>query len=190
MVGAISTGSTTTIPWHGSIRMAIPLSESSLGEGMDRSLVVSGGGLSGGGIGTIALPGGGTISGAALGEAFGASVGAAIGGWFGSLLPDSPALSFPNTPPLVPPPDRREARTIKAPGIPTAADGYFPPERGRGSDGELVPNPNGPGKGYPAGDGGVWVPTGVAAGAHGGPHWDVPYPGGKYKNIYPGGRIR
>ncbi len=147
-------------------------------------------GIIGGGIGTIALPGGGTISGAALGEAFGASVGAALGGWFGSLLPDSPALSFPNTPPLVPPPDRREARTIKAPGIPTAADGYFPPERGRGSDGELVPNPNGPGKGYPAGDGGVWVPTGVAAGAHGGPHWDVPYPGGKYKNIYPGGRIR
>jgi len=86
----------------------------------------------------------------------------------------------------------------RAPGRPTAADGYVPPKGGAGSRGEMVKNPNGPGRGYLDDKGNVWVPTGTAGApgtgttgpAHGGPHWDVESPGGGHTNVYPGGRVR
>ncbi|WP_443023792.1 polymorphic toxin type 37 domain-containing protein [Sneathiella sp.] len=79
---------------------------------------------------------------------------------------------------------------VPAPGKPGPEDGYVPPKkRPKNADKDgRVPNPNGPGKGWPAADGGVWVPTGE--GAYGGPHWDVQYPGGGYVNVHPGGKRR
>lgn len=81
-----------------------------------------------------------------------------------------------------------------APGCPTEADGYKPPKKWNG---RKVTNPNGKGSGWPAKDGGVWVPTGPAGSlpgttgpAHGGPHWDVQYPNGDHTNVYPGGKRR
>jgi len=76
---------------------------------------------------------------------------------------------------------------IRAPGVPTADDGFTPPKNWNG---ELVRNPNGPGVGYPDRKGRVWVPTGTGPTAHGGPHWDVQTPGGGYENVYPGGKVR
>lgn len=74
-----------------------------------------------------------------------------------------------------------------APGQPAAGDGYTPPKKW---DGKKVRNPNGNGAGWPDAKGDVWVPTGSGGDAHGGPHWDVQTPGGKYRNVYPGGKIR
>lgn len=74
-----------------------------------------------------------------------------------------------------------------APGQPMAEDGYTPPKKW---DGKKVRNPNGSGAGWPDAKGDVWVPTGPGGDAHGGPHWDVQTPGGKYRNVYPGGKIR
>ena len=90
------------------------------------------------------------------------------------------------------------ANNAKAPGMPTAADGYAPPKRGAGANGEMVKNPNGPGRGWIDSKGNVWVPTGTAGApgtgtvgeAHGGPHWDVQLPNGGHYNVYPGGRNR
>jgi RHS repeat-associated protein len=79
---------------------------------------------------------------------------------------------------------------VKAPGRPTAADGYTAPKRGAGARGELVKNPNGAGRGYIDEKGDVWVPTGEGPTAHGGAHWDVQSPGGGYRNVYPGGAVR
>jgi RHS repeat-associated protein len=87
-------------------------------------------------------------------------------------------------------PNRNPALADKAPGQPTAGDGFVPPKRGAGSDGQPVKNPNGPGRGWVDQNGDVWVPTGEGPLAHGGPHWDVQTPGGGYRNVYPGGRIR
>lgn len=86
-----------------------------------------------------------------------------------------------------------EVRTIirhevKAPGKPTKEDGFEPK---KGWDGEtLVREPHGPRRGYPDKDGNVWVPTGKGSGdgrsgPHGGPHWDVEYPNGGYRNVRP-----
>jgi hypothetical protein len=75
----------------------------------------------------------------------------------------------------------------KAPGKPTADDGYVP---AKNWDGEKVRNPNGAGAGYPDENGHVWVPTGEGPLAHGGPHWDVQNPNGGYRNVYPGGKVR
>ncbi|MFP8832837.1 polymorphic toxin type 37 domain-containing protein [Hydrogenophaga sp. XSHU_21] len=36
----------------------------------------------------------------------------------------------------------------------------------------------------------MWWPTGQGGSAHGGPHWDVQYPGGGGFNMHPGGRRR
>ena len=74
-----------------------------------------------------------------------------------------------------------------APGQPTAADGYEPPKKW---DGKKVKNPNKNGAGWPDKKGDVWVPTGPGGDAHGGPHWDVQTPGGSYRNVYPGGKVR
>jgi hypothetical protein len=86
-------------------------------------------------------------------------------------------------------------KPIKEPGKPSEGDGFVPPKNW---DGEMVPNPNGPGKGYPDKSGDVWVPTGTGGAprtgttgpAHGGAHWDVQTPGGGYRNVYPGGKVR
>jgi RHS repeat-associated protein len=67
-----------------------------------------------------------------------------------------------------------------APGKPTEKDGYYPPKH---YNGEKVKYPKGPGYGYLDKDGNVWVPTG--SNGHGGPHWDVEFPGGGYRNVYP-----
>ena len=86
-------------------------------------------------------------------------------------------------------PPSAEPLMVKAPGQPTAADGWIEPKRW---DGKMVPNPNGKGYGFPDAKGNVWIPTGEGAGTtgHGGPHWDVQSPGGGYTNVYPGGRRR
>lgn len=93
--------------------------------------------------------------------------------------------------------DAHEMPTVledRAPGKPTADDGFFP---GKKWDGKKVRAPNGKGYGYPDKDGSVWVPTGVGGAqpgtvgdAHSGPHWDVQHPGGGYDNVYPGGKVR
>jgi hypothetical protein len=75
-----------------------------------------------------------------------------------------------------------------APGQPTAADGYTPAKKW---DGKKVKDPNRSfGSGWPDVKGDVWVPTGPGGDAHGGPHWDVQTPGGGYRNVYPGGKVR
>jgi hypothetical protein len=61
---------------------------------------------------------------------------------------------------------------------------YVPPKKG---DGGKVRNPNGSGSGWPAKNGGVWVPT---PGMHGGEGWTVQYPGGGHTHAYPGGGTR
>jgi uncharacterized protein YozE (UPF0346 family) len=78
-----------------------------------------------------------------------------------------------------------EGKPVKAPGIPTAEDGYLPPKNWNG---EKVPSPNGGGYGYPDRNGNVWIPTGPGgrnSPAHGGPHWDVQIPGGGHRNVRP-----
>lgn len=75
----------------------------------------------------------------------------------------------------------------KAPGKPSAADGFQDPKGGE----NWVPNPN-PGRGGSAwgwedADGNVWCPTGQGGRAHGDPHWDIQGPGGKYGNMNPVG---
>lgn len=75
----------------------------------------------------------------------------------------------------------------KAPGMPSASDGFEPGKNGA----EWVPNPNGKGYGWRDKGGRVWCPTGPRPGAaHGGPHWDVQFPNGDHTNVYPGGKVR
>lgn len=45
-------------------------------------------------------------------------------------------------------------------------------------------NPNGKGWGWPAKDGGVWMPD---PDMHGGEGWTIQYPGGGHSHAYPGG---
>jgi RHS repeat-associated protein len=90
-----------------------------------------------------------------------------------------------------PPSDARNPDGPKAPGKPTAEEGYRDPKGGE----KWVTNPNGRGSGWLDDKGRVWVPTGPGGSAHGGPHWDVQTPGkggrrGPHDNIYPGGRVR
>ena len=70
----------------------------------------------------------------------------------------------------------------KAPGIPTAKDGFMPPKKW---DGKKIKNPNGGGYGWPDVRGRVWIPSGPNG--HGGAHWDVQNPDGSHDNILPGG---
>lgn len=74
----------------------------------------------------------------------------------------------------------------KAPGKPTANDGFKPKKNG---DGEKVKHPKNGSYGWPDKQGNIWVPSGPNG--HGGPHWDVQSPDGKsYANVLPGGKIR
>ena len=132
------------------------------------------GGVLGAEVGTALFPGVGTVVGALVGAGIGAIIGWNV---IGPMLAKPPENAYdPNGP--------------KAPGKPTEADGFKAPKGGE----DWVPNPNGRGYGWKGKDGGVWCPTGPDSGstgdAHGGPHWDVQYPGGRYDNIYPGGRRR
>ena len=48
-------------------------------------------------------------------------------------------------------------------------------------------SPHGPGKGWPAQDGGVWIPNNNM---HGGAGWTVQYPDGHHEHVYPDGHRR
>ncbi len=131
----------------------------------------------------------GAMTGAGVGSAFG-PVGTVVGGLAGAGVG---ALIGWNVvgPMLAKPPDNaRDPRGPKAPGKPGEAEDFKDPKGGE----RWVRNPNGRGYGWQGADGGVWCPTGPDSGstgdAHGGPHWDVQYPGGGYGNVYPGGRRR
>lgn len=83
---------------------------------------------------------------------------------------------------------RGKVKEVKAPGVPTEKDGFFPPKKWNG---EKVRDPNGRGYGYPDKNGRIWIPTGTGPLAHGGPHWDVQDPKtGDHDNVMPGGYIR
>ena len=58
------------------------------------------------------------------------------------------------------------------PKSPPDHPGYTPPKKFRG---EKVKNPNGPGRGWPAKDGGVWMPSPKMDGGEG---WIIQYPDG------------
>ena len=95
-----------------------------------------------------------------------------------------------------PPENTRDPDGPKAPGKPSAEDGFKDPKGGE----NWVPSPDGNGR-YGWGDKGgrVWCPTGTAGSpgsgtdgpAYGGPHWDVIGPGPRdHTNIYRGGKQR
>ncbi|MBX9878275.1 MAG: hypothetical protein K2Y22_07430 [Candidatus Obscuribacterales bacterium] len=143
-----------------------------------------GGALTGG---VLSLPGGGglAIPGAVAGALLGGMAGTAAG-W---LIPDPKISDIPD--PFCaakPPKNALDPNGPKAPGNPAdyPETGFEEPKGGP----NWVPNPNGPGKGFEAADGNVWVPSGPKG--HGGPHWDVQVPGraGTGFNVYPGGRVR
>ena len=70
------------------------------------------------------------------------------------------------------------------PNAPPDHPDYIPPKKGGG---KKVKNPNGPGRGWPSKDGGVWMPD---PDMHGGEGWTVQYPGGGHSHAYPGGKVR
>jgi RHS repeat-associated protein len=107
------------------------------------------------------------------------------GAWWAATRPPIAGPTYAK-----PPENARDPNGPKAPGKPGEAEGFKDPKGGE----SWVRNPNGRGSGWQGADGGVWCPTGPDSGstgdAHGGPHWDVQYPGGRYDNVYPGGRRR
>jgi hypothetical protein len=86
-----------------------------------------------------------------------------------------------------PPSDAHDPNGAKAPGKPGEDEGFEDPPEGE----RWGKAPNGK-KGFVDKDGNVWVPTGPegSPNAHGGPHWDVQFPRGGYRNVYPGGATR
>ena len=68
---------------------------------------------------------------------------------------------------------------------PPPETGYTPPKKNPTPD--KVKNPNGSGRGWPAQDGGVWVPDNTM---DGGPGWTVQYPDGSHEHRYPDGHVR
>lgn len=103
------------------------------------------------------------------------------------------AVNFPSIPiaasvlnSVKPPKDARDTHGAKAPGLPGDADGYCPPKGGP----KWGSSPRRRGNGWVDVDGNVWVPSGQGGSVHGGPHWDVQFKAGGYKNKYPGGRER
>jgi RHS repeat-associated protein len=92
-----------------------------------------------------------------------------------------------NDPPFFnqkPPKDAEDPNGAKAPGHPGSHPDFVPPKPRQPPWGK---SPNGPQKGWNAGDGTVWVPTGPpgAPNSHGGPHWDQQFPNGDYENRFP-----
>ena len=101
---------------------------------------------------------------------------------------DPPAPPREMTDPLEnkPPQDAKDLNGAKAPGKPGDAEGFEDPKGGE----QWVRNPNGSGYGWLHKDGSVWIPTGPKPESgrnlpHGGPHWDVQYPDGSYRNVRP-----
>ncbi len=71
---------------------------------------------------------------------------------------------------------------------PPPESGYKPPKKGLSKNNKgRVKNPNGPGWGWPAKDGGVWVPDNNMDGD---PGWVVEYPDGRHWHAYPEGGTR
>ncbi len=71
---------------------------------------------------------------------------------------------------------------------PPPESGYKPPKKGLSKNNKgRVKNPNGPGWGWPAKDGGVWVPDNNMDGD---PGWVVEYPDGSHWHAYPEGGTR
>lgn len=68
---------------------------------------------------------------------------------------------------------------------PNPESGYIPPKKDPNP--KKVPNPNGPGYGWPDNEGGVWVPDNRQ---HGGPGWTQQFPDGSHRHRYPDGHIR
>nr|WKF59728.1 tRNA(Glu)-specific nuclease WapA [Paraburkholderia busanensis] len=107
-------------------------------------------------------------------------MGPQVGGvppWFNDLVNGITSIK--------PPTNAYDPNGPKAPGKPSAADGFQDPKGGE----NWVPNPN-PGRGGSAwgwedSSGDVWCPTGQGGNAHGGPHWDVQSPGGRNRNVRP-----
>ncbi|WP_330745848.1 RHS repeat-associated core domain-containing protein, partial [Burkholderia territorii] len=85
-----------------------------------------------------------------------------------------------------PPKDAHDPLGAKAPGKPGKAEGFCDCKLGE----TWAKLDDGRGSGWVDKSDNVWVPTGLGADAHGGPHWDVQMPGGEYENVYPGGRRR
>ena len=88
-----------------------------------------------------------------------------------------------------PPRDAYDANGPKAPGKPRSGgpEGFVDVVAG----GDWVPNPAGKGSahGWLDTSGRIWCPTGQGPLAHGGPHWDVQFPDGGYKNVRRGEHI-
>ncbi len=80
--------------------------------------------------------------------------------------------------------DSSTAVLVIDPNSPPDHPDYIPPKKGGKTK---VKNPNGKGRGRPAKDGGVWVPTPTM---HGGEGWTVQYPNGGHSHAYPSGKVR
>jgi RHS repeat-associated protein len=107
----------------------------------------------------------------------GPQVGGGVPPWFNDLVNGITSIK--------PPANAYDPNGPKAPGKPSAADGFQDPKGGE----NWVPNPN-PGRGGSAwgwedSSGDVWCPTGQGGNAHGGPHWGVQSPGGRNRNVRP-----
>jgi hypothetical protein len=99
----------------------------------------------------------------------------------GSQAP-APRPVLPNVMPMKPPRDAKDRNGAKAPGKPGEAEKFKDPKGGE----QWVNEPDGTRHGWLDADGNVWVPTGPPGpGNHGGPHWDVEYPNGRYRNVRP-----
>ncbi len=79
-------------------------------------------------------------------------------------------------------PKTPDSNGAQAPGMPRPENDYFPPKNWNG---EKVRSPRG--YGWPDKGGNIWVPTGPKG--HGGPHWDVQNPKGKYQNVFPDDKL-
>ena len=78
-----------------------------------------------------------------------------------------------------------EKPTIDPSKPPPPETGYQPPKRNPNPS--KVPNPNGPGRGWPSRSGSVWVPDNSM---HGGPGWTEQFPDGSHVHHYPNGNVR
>jgi RHS repeat-associated protein len=94
------------------------------------------------------------------------------------------------------PADARDPNGAKAPGKPSAEDGFADPKDGE-KYGKATAGPRAGKGGFIDKDGKIWIPTGQGNMAHGrggglrGAHWDVQNPDGSgHINVYPGGRTR
>ncbi len=130
--------------------------------------------MGGAGVGSMILPGIGTV------------IGAIVGGIATIIVIDK----YGNQIFVKPPKDAKNPEGAKAPGKPGEAEGFKDPKGGE----KWVKNPNpkkgGSSHGWEDDKGRVWCPTGPGGRAHGDPHWDVQTPGGSNLNVYPGGKPR